>query len=110
MLLLGKLSFLVGLERLNSESFEILGSERLIELVFLEPLLLHLYQQLARVVRAAHACRSIHGIGILESNDVIELIDLPLDLPASALLCPELLADKFPVVRNGFEPLLLQFT
>jgi len=91
-LLLGDLFLLVLFERLHGISLEILRSERLLQLLLPHFVLFGLDQKLAGVLTDPHHGGAVHGVGVFNGDDVVELVDLLLDLPPRALLGPQLLA------------------
>jgi hypothetical protein len=106
--LLGDLLLLVLFQGLYGISFEVLRSERFLQLLLPGPVLLGLDQQLAGVLADSHHCRIVHRIGVLYRDYVVQLVNLTLDLPPSALLCPQLLTHQLSIVRNRLQPFSLQ--
>ena len=108
MLLLGDLFFLVLFQGLHGISLEILRSERFLQLLLPNFVFFGLDQKLAGVLTDPHHGGAVHGIGILDGDYVVKLVDLLLDLPPRALLGPQLLAYQLAVVRDGLKALALE--
>lgn len=68
-------------------------SQWLLQVLLPTAVLPGLNQQLTGVLTDPDSCCSVHGIGVFNGDDIVQLIDLLLDLPAGTLLSSELLAD-----------------
>lgn len=87
-------------------------SHRFFYLLLLELVLFDFDNKLARIVHRAVVAETVtltvHGVDILEGDDVVEFIDLFLDFPGVAFLGAELFRDQFSVGGDGLETFFLE--